>query len=244
MKYLKVWTDFLPCLDTLTEAEIGRLFVSMLKYAETGEEPEEFAGNERFLWAVAKRDIDVSAARDEVYRENGTKGGRPKTKDNQTKPNETKRNQTEPNESKPNLQDKTRQDITGQDIGITGQDNARARGFVPDDEAAGITAEQNLVIDAAEDAGFKMSNDVRASLTALYADNGLQKMIDGLKQCSEYGAPTLAYLKAVLTGKPKRAAPAASVPAQQYGQRNNTNANDAAMENMRRMIRESRGEAV
>lgn len=57
MKYLKVFTDFANNLELLGDAERGRLFMAMLKYAESGAEPE-LKGNERFLWAVAKADID------------------------------------------------------------------------------------------------------------------------------------------------------------------------------------------
>ena len=91
------------------------------------------------------------------------------------------------------------------------------RHLLADDEAKQIQTEQNRVLDAAEDAGFKMSNDVRASLIALYADFGLEKVLDGLKSCSDHGATNLAYLKAVLNGSPKQKKP--SVVAQDYEQR-------------------------
>ena len=99
MEFLKVWTSFREVIAPLNDSEKGRLFDAMLLYAENGEEPTEFRGNERFLWPVAKQDIDRTALKNDVLRANGLKGGRPKTKDNQTKPNETKENQTEPNES-------------------------------------------------------------------------------------------------------------------------------------------------
>ena len=57
MKYLKVFTDFAEDISDLGDAERGRLFTAMLKYAETGEEPE-LRGNERFLWKTAKKNID------------------------------------------------------------------------------------------------------------------------------------------------------------------------------------------
>ena len=89
MKYLKVWTDFVNVLQPLQDDEKGRLFVAMLNYAATGEEPANFAGNERFLWQVAKRDIDIAADRAETLRQNGMRGGRPKTKENQPEATET-----------------------------------------------------------------------------------------------------------------------------------------------------------
>ena len=100
MKYLKVWTDFENVISPLKDDEIGRLFLHMIRYARDGEEPTEFEGNEIFIWPTAKRDIDMAAERNEICRQNGLRGGRPKTKENQTEPNETKENQTEPNESR------------------------------------------------------------------------------------------------------------------------------------------------
>ena len=92
MKYLKVWTDFADVLETLEEDEIGRLFLAMLRYAETGEEPPKFEGNERFVWPVARRDIDIAGAIAERNRENGLK---PKSKTKRTEANgsETERDE-------------------------------------------------------------------------------------------------------------------------------------------------------
>ena len=89
--------------------------------------------------------------------------------------------------------------------------------FIADADAFQIQSEQNRVLDAAEDAGFKMSNDVRAALIALYADSGLEKVLDGLRSCSEHGVANLAYLRAVLKGEPKKQKP--KVVAQDFPQR-------------------------
>lgn len=102
-----------------------------------------------------------------------------------------------------------------------------------DEEFHKIQADHDRVLDAAEDAGFKMSNDLRASLIAMYADHGLQKVLDGLKTCVKYGAPTLAYLEAVLRGDPKKPKPGKTVSAQQYEQRSYSGEQEEAM---RRMI--------
>lgn len=99
MKYLKVWTSFRDIISPLADAEKGRLFDMMLQYAEDGTEPGNFAGNERYTWPAAKQWIDLTYAENAKQRENGKKGGRPKSKDNQEKPNETKENPNQPNES-------------------------------------------------------------------------------------------------------------------------------------------------
>lgn len=113
MKYLKVWTDFVDVLAPLSDEETGRLFRDMLHYAATGEEPPEFKGNERFLWQVAKRDIDTAAERAETLRQNGARGGRPKSKENQNEPNETNENKQEAKESR---KEKKRNEKKGNEI--------------------------------------------------------------------------------------------------------------------------------
>lgn len=107
MKYLKVWTSLLSIIQTLEDDEIGRLFRMMLIYAESGEEPEEFSGNERFLWPVVKRDIDMMEQKSETMRENGLKGGRPKK---QPEAEESKKNLTKANESDQKPKEKERKE--------------------------------------------------------------------------------------------------------------------------------------
>ena len=90
MKYLKVWTSFRDVIQPLSDAEKGRLFDMMLQYAEDNTEPANFAGNERFIWPAAKQIIDLASEKAEKLRQNGLKGGRPVTKENQTEANESK----------------------------------------------------------------------------------------------------------------------------------------------------------
>lgn len=99
MKYLKVWTSFRDVMKPLKDDEKGRLFDMMLNYAETGEEPDNIAGNERYTWPAAKQWIDLTYAESVRLTENGKKGGRPKTKQNQPEPIKTNENQSEPNKS-------------------------------------------------------------------------------------------------------------------------------------------------
>lgn len=196
MKYLKVWTDFENVLAPLEFSEIGSLFLAMLHYAGTGEEPLDFIGNERFLWAVAKRDIDMAADRAETLRNNGLKGGRPKTKDNQEKPTETKANQEEANKSRKEMKrnEMKRNEMKGNEI----------KSFLDAEDAANINADHDKVLSAAENAGFARNDATRAKLIDLYAVHGLQKVLDGLNSCVEHGVSNVAYLSAVLKGEPKK----------------------------------------
>lgn len=89
--------------------------------------------------------------------------------------------------------------------------------LIGEDEAHGIQDEQNLVLDAAEDAGFMKSNSVRAGLIKLYAEYGLEKMLAGFESCVKHSAPNIAYLEACLKDSPKKAKP--KVEAQNFEQR-------------------------
>ena len=110
---------------------------------------------------------------------------------------------------------------------------SESNAMIADDDARKIQIDHNRVLDAAEDAGFKMSNDVRTSLIALYATHGLEKVLDGLKSCVEHGAPNLAYLKAVLTGKPRKPQVVHGFPQRDY-----SDVQDELMSNLAREMEE------
>ncbi len=91
--YVCLYISYLETLKPFTDAEIGRIVMAMLTYAETGQEPE-FPGNERFIWPSIKSQIDRDQKsyqdKCEKNRLNGAKGGRPK---NRTVISETQKSQ-------------------------------------------------------------------------------------------------------------------------------------------------------
>lgn len=109
MKYLKVYTDFAEAMEALSDAERGRLFMSMLQYASTGE-VGALSGAERFVWPIAKQNIDRAQAELEKRAENGRKGGRPKkateSEKKQPKAKESKKKQTKDNNDNDKDKDK------------------------------------------------------------------------------------------------------------------------------------------
>lgn len=223
MKYLKIWTDFADIISPLENDEIGRLFLGMLNYAKTGEEPADFPGNERFIWPVAKRDIDNASEWNETCRANGMKGGRPRknpfpdkpegTEENPEKPRKTQQNPEEPTG---NLKEKKIKEMKGKEN----------KSFLSEEEAGGIQADHDRLLEAAQDAGFKGSNSERAGLLNLYAEYGLEKMLSGIRECVTHSAPNLAYLTAVLKGTGKKQ------KAGGYEQRDYTSTQDEAMDRM------------
>ena len=86
------------------------------------------------------------------------------------------------------------------------------------------------MIEAAERAGFPRTDAIRAKLIDLYSLHGLQKMLDGINACVDYGVTTIAYLTAVLKGEPKK--PKKTVTAQKYEQRDYDDEQEAAFRRM------------
>lgn len=97
MKTLKIKTSWLKRMESLSDAECGRLFRGMLQYASSGEVPS-LSGSERIVWATAMDEIDDQLSISEKRAEAGRIGG---SKPKQTEANESKPKQTEANESKP-----------------------------------------------------------------------------------------------------------------------------------------------
>lgn len=95
------------------------------------------------------------------------------------------------------------------------------------DDARQLQHDHDRVLNAAQDAGFKLTNDVNAALIALYADSGLEKVLEGIKSCSEHGVANLAYLRACMKGDPKKQKP--KVNAQDYEQRDYQEVQDEFM---------------
>ena len=101
-------------------------------------------------------------------------------------------------------------------------------------EARKIQLDHDTLIGAAENAGFKISHDVMDSMIRLYADYGLEKMLDGFKSCVKHGAVNLAYLEAVLKGKPRKP----KVTAQDFEQRDYSDVQGDLMDSTAREVAE------
>ena len=83
LSYVKIFFDFADAIEPLGDAERGRLFSAMLEYGRTGRAPQ-LTGNERFVFPVAKSQMDRDAAAYEDVCEKrraaGALGGRGKKK--------------------------------------------------------------------------------------------------------------------------------------------------------------------
>lgn len=85
-------------MNALSDAEFGRLCRALIEYSESGT-PIALCGNERFYAERVmmqedrfKESYDSTAKKN---KENGSKGGRPKTEENPKEPKETQKTETE-----------------------------------------------------------------------------------------------------------------------------------------------------
>lgn len=212
--------EYLSKTSKLTDSELGRLFRALMAYHITGE-VSDLGTRLEMAFDFIRDDIDrddVSYQKKCKQASENRRGGssqektdvnarqRPSTDDNGCEQyNRIEKNRTEENINKPLIDD--------------------------DDNAHATQHDHDRVLDAAEDAGFKMSNSVRAALIDLYAVHGLEKLLGAFRSCVEHGVPTLAYLKAVLKGEPK-SPPGKVVSAQQFTQRDYQDEQDNAMRRM------------
>ena len=187
MEYLKVWISFKQIMSELTDEEKGRLFDAMLDYAADGTEPKEFKGNERFIWASAKRDIDLIAKRLESDTNNGRKGGRPPKE----KPNETQQNPIEKTITP--KQNKTKQN--NNNLVVVDKEPFE---LTPEQIHESITRDQQIE-DAAINVGLKTSAQAMIIARNLAETYGTEKLLEAIRLSVD--VPTWAYVEGILKNK-------------------------------------------
>ena len=126
LPYIKIYRDFIDVAKELDDEERGRLFLTIMQYAN-GEEVPPLKGAEKIAFVVLRSQIDRDDAAHDEYiekqRENGKRGGRPK----KDKPvNKNPKNPTLKKQNPKNL------DIdTDVDIDIDGEDSAEPETVSP-----------------------------------------------------------------------------------------------------------------
>lgn len=204
---------YLSRTSRLTDEELGRLFRACMIYHATGE-ITELEGRESVAFDFIREDIDAQAeayaAKCETNRRNrigaiSDDGQRPSTTVNDRQPEPTAVHKVKVKEK----------------VNVKVNEKAAAEyDQAADAEAFRLQAEHNQILQAAEDAGFPRTNTVRARLIDAYAEHGKEKLLRAISECATHSAASIAYLQAVLNGKPRgKGQPAKTVTAQQYSQR-------------------------
>lgn len=100
MDYLQMYPETFAAVKRYAPADRCYLYEAMASYAFDGSEPDWPEDDLKWLiWEALKQRIDVAAMYVEKQRQNGEKGGRPKTQDNPEKPKKTQRNPKKPKET-------------------------------------------------------------------------------------------------------------------------------------------------
>lgn len=213
--------DYLDKTSKLSDEEVGRLFRACMRYHATGE-AIDLDGRESIAFDFIRQDIDKTEAayqkKCEINRQNRLSKS---TNDNER--------------IRPSTTDNDRQGTCIIKEKKIKEKEIKENSFIDDDTAQNIQSEQNRVLDAAEDAGFQRTNSVRAQIIQLYAEYGVEKMLYGIDSCVTHGAANLAYLRAVLNGKPKQGKPVKVLPAQDFEQRDYS---DVPNQDMQRLAKE------
>lgn len=197
MNYVKLYTDALYAYKRLSDTEFGRALRAVLQYAEDGTEPN-LPGKECIMFDVLREQVERDRAAYNTKIENGKKGGRPpKKKDNlKNRPVISDSEKTERN------QDKDKEEYIPPYNPPKGEDD-------DEDDLLLIAQQNNQVYDRAKECGFATDSATLDRLTDLIAMYGHQAVLDGLDQCVEYGAKSLAYLRKVVEGQVRREVKAA-----------------------------------
>lgn len=213
----------------LTDDELGRLMRACMVYHATGE-IVELEGRESVAFDFIKEDIDFQneayQAKCETNRRNrmGTNrndGQRSSSTANDRQPEPTAAHNENENEN-----------VNVNDIAAATRVRVEA-----DAEAIRIQADHDRIMEAAENAGFPKNNTVRAKLLDAYAAHGLEKTLRAIEECATHSAASIAYLQAVLNGKPRgKGQPAKTVTAQQYSQRDYSGQEESVDEMMERIM--------
>lgn len=190
MTYFKLYLDSLELLEPLDDAERGRLLTALLQYAATGETPV-LAGNERFLFPVFRRQFDRDQAEYDRFarkqRENGVKGGRPKTcKENPAVFSETQKSQDKD-------QDKNKNKDQDQD-----KDKDQDK---DDKDAAAVAAVAAVAAAWGEKMGVPLSPRGRRELAEFVGGMGPACCLRAFDAALDAGRPTWAYVRGILRAK-------------------------------------------
>lgn len=192
MNYLMLYVDTLRQYKRLSDTEFGRAIRAVLQFLEDGTEAN-LPGKECIMYDVLReqteRDRKSYEKKMAAQRENGSKGGRPRKKA------ETQENPKNPwvfseTQESQKTQEKEKEEYIPPYNPPTGDDD--------DDDLLLIAQQNNAVYDRAKECGFATDTATLHRLTELISMHGHQAVLDGLDQCVEYGAKSLAYLRKVV----------------------------------------------
>lgn len=205
MDYFKARTNWRGGVETLSDAEAGRLFKSLLQYAETEEAPS-LGGREGVLLSMflaeLRRDVEKRDRISKSRANAGKSGGMAKaSKCKQMLANASKCQQMP---SLPAFEEKEKRSplepslVKEKEVGRACAREGGGDGFLTDEEADSLASALQDVYDAAEHAGFPANPATLDKLTALAAAYSPARVISALDVATERGKTSIGYLRGIL----------------------------------------------
>lgn len=170
--YVKAYFDWIEQTAALSDAEKGRLFISVLEYARSGLLPDG-NGRESILFPAFKAAIDRDNAISAINSKNGAKGGRG-NKAEKANESEIKRNKANESELKPTKEEDIRQKTEDEELITSSDEDVSPTGAGRDDVQAVMEAWNSL--------GLNPIRGIMPGTTRRQLLNG---------RISQYGLPTV-----------------------------------------------------
>lgn len=204
MDYFKARTNWRGGVETLSDAEAGRLFKSLLQYAEIEEAPS-LGGREGVLLSMflaeLRRDVEKRDRISKSRANAGKSGGMAKaSKCKQMLANASKCHQMP---SLPAFEEKEKP-FPPHPLIVKEKEVGRAcareggGGFLTDDEADSLASALQDVYDAAEHAGFPNNPATLDKLTELASAYSPARVLAALDVAAERGKSSVGYLRGIL----------------------------------------------
>ena len=197
-EYFCAYHSYIESLEMLNDAECGRLFRALLAYSKTGATPE-LRGNERFLFSSMKQQIDRDAekyqAKCDKYRQNAQQRGRAMASDG--KPRLAMA--SDGSQGKDKDKGKGKEELSSSPSLSPLSSQIPPQGNDDDDFVSVIRLWEKA-------AGRLVSPLQGEELPALLEEHTAESVCNAIRSASQHNAVNLAYIKAVLNGKPKQQA--------------------------------------
>jgi DnaD/phage-associated family protein len=192
-EYFCAYHSYTENLETLNDAECGRLFRALLNYSKTGA-ISELRGNERFVFPSMKQQIDRDAEKYQAKCDKNRQSAEERWI--RTHANACERMQTHANAYKEKKKEKEKEIISSPSLSPP---SLRPQGNDDDDLIS--------VVRLWEKASGRLVSPLQGEeLQALLEEHTAESVCNAIRSASQHNAVNLAYIKAVLNGKPKQQA--------------------------------------
>ena len=219
MGYFKARTNWRGGVETLSDAEAGRLFKSLLQFAETEEAPL-LGGREGVLLSMFLAELRTDVEKRDRISKSRANAGKSvgMAKASKCKQMLASASKCQQMPSLPALEEKEKNPPLEPPLSKA-KEAARVRacedggGFLTDEEADALAGALQEVYDAAARAGFPANPATLDKLTALAAAYSPARVISALDVATERGKTSIGYLRGILEREaPEEARREASLP--------------------------------